>query len=960
VKRGGGKNKMKTLKDKEKKASISVHRHVYKHVLPLLFALLFILALASSLCPTVSAHACDCHDGEKFHGTLNGGIYFEYQDVGCDAEDESVTFNNVPDKEKIKFARVYTNIWGGKPSSGGEFNITVNGHLSLTYLACDPCPQATDCYPTQKQACNTTDMPGEVHDYITGCCVHFIAYNATTNITTGSNTVTMKTHGLSTCPNATSPFDGRIYSIALLVVYEDPSMPEITYWINEGTRYLDNGSACCWDGVNFPEVSMYFNGSAYPGSVSDFKYWTSADPNGARINPELNEEPIGACDYKSGTNFQRWDNIPRSYLNTPSNLFYYYNPVASYERISVAVLMLNSSGCANLTVTDISPSGLYADPSESGRYANVINATVVNYGKTAYFFNVTLYVNDTVVDVKKVENLGEGESTNVSLLWAPNATGSYELNVTADVENVVNETDETNNSKTLDVTVTEAPPPAWQSQSSNVSTIPNGGVIELRAQGNATVGLHNATLSTNETGDWKNITDGRYGSPMDMVSYFNHSITHTSEANWNNQTIEREPVYNGKPLLIVSSGNVKLAQVTVGTENLARDKPAYAKDSVYLPGNAVDGNGGSFWESFDAVPPTNWWKVDLGGVTDIVKIDIQRTNDAWKYDVLTSNDNETWTTRITKGFGYPETFSNLDWSCQYINITVYELFGGYNYATITEFEAYGLGDYAPNGTLTSSTIETSNPVVAVIPTWDSTEPAGTNLLVNVSVDNGATWKPATSGTELTWDYDVYNTKLKYKVLFETTDVNETSVLHDITLNYTIRDPLEGEWLWSNFTWHNASVTDTTVGWKIYYEDMLGQTNCTAEETFKVGETTVDTSFTVTLPSGCTYAIFEPANSTATNVSPGGQTPSTAFYNVTNTGTVSLSIRMQLNATVSNILLKAGTDNDSGGAKEVNTTLVTIFSPLEQDYSVNIWIWSDFSHAIEQQTNKTLSINVTQA
>jgi hypothetical protein len=806
---------------------------VYKYVLPLLFALLFILALASSLCPTVSAHACDCPNGDNFHGTLNGGIYFEYQDVGCDAEDESVTFNNVPDKEKIKFARVYTNIWGGSPSGGGEFNITANGHLSPTYEACDPCPQATDCYPTQEQACNTTDVPGEVHDYITGCQVHFIAYNATTNITTGSNTVRMQTHGLATCPSGSSPFDGRIYSIALLVVYEDPSMPEITYWINEGTRYLDNGSACCWDGVNFPEVSMYFNGSAYPGSVSDFKYWTSADPNGARINPELNEEPIGACDYKSGTNFQRWDNIPRSYLDTSSNLFYYYNPVASYERISVAVLMLNSSGRANLTVTDVSPSGLYADPSESGRYANIINATVVNYGKTAYFFNVTLYVNDTVVDVKKVENLDEGESTNVSFLWAPNATGSYVLNVTADVENVVKETNETNNSKTLDVTVTEASLPEWQSPSSSAETIPAGGTIELRAQGKAGTGLHNATLATNENGDWKKCTN--YGSPMDMVSCYNYSVTHTSESDWNNQTIKREPVYNGKPLLKVSGGDVKLAQVTVGTDNLAQGKPAYAKNSFRSPGKAVDGDGGTMWESYDAVPPTNWWKVDLGGATAIKEISIERSADAWKYDVLTSNDDETWTTRITKGYGYPETFSNLDWSCQYINITIYEAFG-YPYATINEFYAYGLGDYAPNGTLTSSTIETSNPIVAVIPTWNATEQTGTNLSVNLSVDNGATWKPATNGTELTWDYNVHNTNLKYKVLFETSDLSRTPLLHDITLNYTTKDPVESEWLWSNFTWHNASIPNgTTVAWKIYYEDMLGQTNCTAEETFYVGE-----------------------------------------------------------------------------------------------------------------------------
>jgi hypothetical protein len=168
-----------------------------------------------------------------------------------------------------------------------------------------------------------------------------------------------------------------------------------------------------------------------------------------------------------------------------------------------------------------------------------------------------------------------------------------------------------------------------------------------------------------------------------------------------------------------------------------------------------------------------------------------------------------------------------------------------------------------------------------------------------------------------------------------------SVDTDTWANYTNESAKEGYWNVSAIV-TNANGTDMQTWW------------------WTVEKTVVGTTFTVSLPTGRDYAIFEPENSTATNVPPGGQNSSTAFYNVTNTGNVNLSIGMQLNATVSNILLKAGTDNDPGGAKEVNTTLVTIFSSLEQWDSVEIWIWSDFSHAIEQQTNKTLSINVTQA
>ena len=119
----------------------------------------------------------------------------------------------------------------------------------------------------------------------------------------------------------------------------------------------------------------------------------------------------------------------------------------------------------------------------------------------------------------------------------------------------------------------------------------------------------------------------------------------------------------------------------------------------------------------------------------------------------------------------------------------------------------------------------------------------------------------------------------------------------------------------------------------------------------------DSSFTVTLPSGYTHLKFEPSNSTAQNLTPNGQTDSQEFYNVTNTGDITLDIRLQLNETVLNIELKADNDNNPIGAKEVNTTLVTVCVGLAPSNSADIWLWSDFSHAVEQSTNKTINISV---
>jgi hypothetical protein len=802
------------------------YRHGY--VLPLLFALLFILAFAS--CTTVSA-VCGpgaCPSETKYTGTIHGGVYYRSYEL-LDEPPVSATFEGVPDKEKVKIAMVYTGIWRGSPGKGGTFNITVNDHTSIDYLACDPAePEEARCDTVNETEC---------HDYVTGCNVQFVTYNATPYIKTGTNNVTV----WSDCPPAGECVcgDGRIYGIGLVVVYEDPSMPEITYWLNEGQAYMCNISGCAPDA---DEVYVYFNGTVYPGSVSDLKYWTMAPTACPVIYPELNGNYIGKYDIKvapyAWESF-RWNTLPPSYLNTSSNLFYYYNSAEEirYSRIASAVLMLNYSEPGDLTVTDVSPESLCVD------WYNTIDAKIVNNGGTASFFDVTLYANGDVIDVKRVTNLGDGENTTVRLFWKPSTAGSYLLNVTADAENVVLETDKTNNSKTLNVEVKVASLPEWQSQSSNVSSIPVGGTIELRAQGIADVGLDTAILATDETGSWENCTN--YSSPMNMASYHNYSVTHTSDSDWNNQTKEN---------LCVSSENVELEQIL--GDNIAKGDPAFASSftypadpSYYGPENAVDGYHGwisphyGWLSDYGDVPC--WWKVDLGAVdTDIREICIEFSKDYTRplhYDIYTSNDNETWTLKEVRSYSDAEedAFTGLDWSCRYINVSIIKTFHSVypdKYGGICEFEAYGPGDYKPNGRLASNTIETDNPITSVIPIWNSDEPAGTNLSVNVSVDNGATWNTAVNGTALTWDYNGNNTKLKYKVLFETTDINETPVLHDITLNYTTKDPIEGEWLWSNFTWHNASIPNgTTVAWKIYYEDMLGQTNCTAEETFYVGE-----------------------------------------------------------------------------------------------------------------------------
>jgi hypothetical protein len=158
----------------------------------------------------------------------------------------------------------------------------------------------------------------------------------------------MQTNNTATVTSGTSPkctaWDGRIYLIALMVVYEDANMSEITYWIDEGAPYMNMGSACSGDA---DEIFIYFNGTT--GSSTALKYWTLGYPHvaDATVDPaytKLNGNNIGAYDYVETYGgydvLYRWDNIPASYLDPSSNLFYYYDPAGSYERVYSAVLIL--------------------------------------------------------------------------------------------------------------------------------------------------------------------------------------------------------------------------------------------------------------------------------------------------------------------------------------------------------------------------------------------------------------------------------------------------------------------------------------------------------------------------------------------------------------------------------------------------------------------------------------------
>ncbi|MCW3136132.1 MAG: PQQ-binding-like beta-propeller repeat protein [Canidatus Methanoxibalbensis ujae] len=107
----------------------------------------------------------------------------------------------------------------------------------------------------------------------------------------------------------------------------------------------------------------------------------------------------------------------------------------------------------DLTVTSIKNSTIY-----SGTY-NIIIATVKNVGNGgAGTFNVTLSDGINVVDEVELTGLDAGKEEEVKFIWVPSTSTTYTLNVTADCNNKVAESDEGNNSLTKDVVAGTIPP----------------------------------------------------------------------------------------------------------------------------------------------------------------------------------------------------------------------------------------------------------------------------------------------------------------------------------------------------------------------------------------------------------------------------------------------------------------------------------------------------------------------
>lgn len=180
--------------------------------------------------------------------------------------------------------------------------------------------------------------------------------------------------------------------------------------------------------------------------------------------------------------------------------------------------------------------------------------------------------------------------------------------------------------------------------------------------------------------------------------------------------------------------------------NLALNKTSTANTALTSALNAIDGNGGTRWESVHGVSPS-WLSVDLGASYNLssVVIDWEAANAA-NYEVQGSVNGTNWTTIATRtggAFGTRTDTVAASGTYRYVRINCTQRSTGNNWGySIWELKAYGA---VPASSSAASVAQTNIALGAAVSASGQAQPA------SLAIDNnsGTRWE-STHGVDPAW------------------------------------------------------------------------------------------------------------------------------------------------------------------------------------------------------------------
>jgi len=413
-------------------------------------------------------------------------------------------------------------------------------------------------------------------------------------------------------------------------------------------------------------------------------------------------------------------------------------------------------------------------------------------------------------------------------------------------------------------TLTVDVPPRYQNVGSNSTSIQLDETILLYAQGYDGIGLDWAWLATNETGTWKNYTD--YGI-WEVKTNLTYPVADVPVVTYNGKLYAFGGYDNGGDN---PKNYTQIYDPSTDSWTLGADMPtarwgatvSVVDDVAYVFAGAI--NSSAYTNVCEAYNITaNSWSSKTNVPAEIAYQGLMSVpyqgNIYLFYKTYVYMYNVTADSYVQKA---SSTYSITWATCAIIDDVVY-LLGGYDYGTSaasnvvraynitsdTWDDSYDTAPYAAWGTTRD------NPVInGKIYYGYGQGPSGTYHTKMYEYDPiSKTWAQLSNAN---YDRDGLGCGVVDGNLYCVGGRNQSAPAPGLGWNEKLllnqynspkdMNDIANTWIWVNFTWCNSSITsETTIAWRIYFNDTYGNTNGTDIHYFTIGSEAQEYSYSFT-------------------------------------------------------------------------------------------------------------------
>jgi len=220
----------------------------------------------------------------------------------------------------------------------------------------------------------------------------------------------------------------------------------------------------------------------------------------------------------------------------------------------------------DLIPTSLQPTILHLDQ------PGTLTATIRNDGGgNASVFNVSLKLGESLIGTKTVEALNIDEEKTVDFTWTPTSAGSFNLTVTVDTENAIDEFDETNNAMTVMVTVERASTPFLVSGMVNYD---NGDAAPNPFMTVTNQGTSDEFTVKTATGSncYCALTDSRRVSVGDTIRITTTDGINSNETNHTVTTNDMNSGGFGEDLVLTTTPDLTITKISLKTPGYANEE----------------------------------------------------------------------------------------------------------------------------------------------------------------------------------------------------------------------------------------------------------------------------------------------------------------------------------------------------------------------------------------------------